>query len=188
MSQLSGRPGSSSCSTRPASRIALYSSLQRVGESVEEFLVAFVVLVLPAGEAAGRDGGDEPFLRLHRRERRLEIGDVGFDGLLPDIAQRAGDDGRPPAHRARREELRRVELTIKILEDLPVAPARKRGQRLRRSRLPAAEPSPGIALPRAVIDRAARRLAELAVVDDIDADFGLVRGQTSPTASSSRAA
>ena len=64
---------------------------------------------------------------------------------------------------------------IEILEFLALAPARERRRRPRLARLPAAEPRPGIALPRAVIDRAGRRLAELAVIDDVDADRRLAR-------------
>ena len=81
--------------------------------------------------------------------------------------------GRPPSELDDRK-LGGVELGVELGKFLAVAPAGERRQTARLSRLPAAEARPGIARPRAVIDGAKTRLAELAIVDHIDAEFRLL--------------
>ena len=81
--------------------------------------------------------------------------------------------GRPPSELEERK-LVAVELTIELGEFQPIAPPGECRETARLARLPPAEPPPGIARPRAVIDRPRCRLAEFAVIDDIDADFGLL--------------
>ena len=77
--------------------------------------------------------------------------------------------------RARGDEAGAVELAIEIGKDAAVAPTSERRQACARlARRPAAEPAPGIALPGAIIDGAARRLAELAVIDNVDAELRLM--------------
>ena len=93
---------------------------------------------------------------------------------MADIGDRPGEHRRPAAQRARRTKARRVELAVELGEFLPVPSSGECRQAAGFARLPAAEPSPGIARPRAVIDRPGRRLAEFTVIDDIDADLGLM--------------
>jgi hypothetical protein len=63
---------------------------------------------------------------------------------------------------------------IEVRELLPVTPPGERRQGARFAGLPPLEPRPGVARPSAVIDRAAGDLAELAVVDPIDAKLDLL--------------
>src|SRR4029077_1503711 len=69
---------------------------------------------------------------------------------------------------------RRVELAIELGKFQPIPPPGKRRQASRLAGVPAAKAPPGIARPGAVIDRPRGRLAELAVIDYVDADFGLL--------------
>ncbi len=154
--------------------MAWYSSRNASARAYRNASSESVIPVLPPREAAGRDRGDEPLLRRHLGQCRLEVRKIGAHRLLADIGDRAGEHRRPPAERTRRAKTRGVELGVELGKFLPVAPAGERRQPARLARLPAAEARPGIARPRAVIDGAEARLAELAIVDHIDAEFGLL--------------
>src|SRR5258706_10270052 len=92
---------------------------------------------------------------------------------MADITDRADEDRRPATHRTGGDEAGRIELAVEFVKYGPVPPTGERRQAARLSGLPAAEASPGVARPRSVVDGTTRGLAELAVIDDVDADLCL---------------
>src|SRR6516162_9066947 len=141
---------------------------------MEERLVRCVIPVLPSGEASRCHRGDEPLLRLYVAEGGSEVREIGGQRLPADIGDRAGEHRRPAAERARRAKARCIELAVELAEFQPIPPPGERRQTAWLARLPAAQPPPGIARPGAVIDPPRGCLAVFAVVDDIDADLGLL--------------
>src|SRR5208282_4925265 len=144
-----------------------------LAESMEELLVRLVIPVLPPREASRCHRGDEPLLRLYLGKCGFEVREVDAERPLAAIGDRAGEHRRPAAERTRGAKARRIELAIKLGELQPVASPRECWEAARFARLPPTEASPGIARPGAVIDRPRRRLAVLAVIDDVDADLRL---------------
>src|SRR5262245_42356752 len=96
----------------------------RLAERVQELLVRFVVLVLPAREAARGDRRDKSLLGLHLGERRFEIRNIGAYRLLALIFDRRDKDRRTAAHGAGGAKSRRVELAVEFRKSLPVPSVR----------------------------------------------------------------
>src|SRR5690606_40901795 len=87
-------------------------------------LVGGVVLVEHAGGRAGRDARDEAGLEPVRGKGRLQVGDVGGDRVVPDVAQLAGGtrEGGGDTSRGDRGGIR-----VRLGEDAPVASVADRG-------------------------------------------------------------
>ena len=112
MSQVSGRPGSSSCSTKPASTIARYSTAMRLGDAhrgtPRRVLVIGVLAPAERLEAADRDRGHERLLDAGGIGRRLRLATSRRSAVHAAIADRA-DAARTRRH-ARHHRRRIVEL------------------------------------------------------------------------------
>src|SRR5262245_31129105 len=89
---------------------------------------------------------------------------------MADITDWADENRGPATHRAGGDEAGRIELAVEFVKNGPVTPAGDRREAAR----PAAEAPPGVARPCSVVDGTTRSLAELSVIDDVDADLHLL--------------
>ncbi len=140
--------------------------LHRRADRADQFLVALVVFVLAVRNDAGRRGDGKKSLRdVDSFERRLEIIDVALQLGLSGIGDRPDADGLDRCRHA----FARIELGVEFGEFLAVDAAREgiMGAGLDLAPLKTAQAFQHILRP-------ADRFAELAVADDVDADFGLV--------------
>src|SRR5215813_3218715 len=97
MSQFSAMAGSSSWSTRPASRGGPILLAHRLRAREDQLLFGAVVLVANARDAAGCDGGHEALGRPHRGQRRLHVRDIRADRLLARVDERSSAHGEAHA-------------------------------------------------------------------------------------------
>ena len=155
-------------------------------DRVHEFFVAFVMGVRQARCARRRDGGHEAFLHSAGFQRRLEMGDVGLDGVVALVDDRGGAD-RPFGH-WRPGINAAVGILVDRQEARAVAALGKTGQhdlarlgllrlgvvQARARQIEAAEAVEAITPPGPVIDLVPHRFAELAVAGNVDADFFLL--------------
>ncbi len=139
--------------------------------------------IAAAGEASGRHRAHEAFARAGGSQRSLEIVDVGRECRLANVRNRAGADralALAPGDAA--SERGGIRIQIEFAELLPVATVGEAGEgdRAAARRLPrrarhrvgrgeAAQPRIGVVPPGAVIQGGAYRLAEFAVVGNVDA-------------------
>ena len=137
----------------------------RGADGADQFFFALVIFVLAVGDDAGRRSNRKERLdHIDALQRGFEIVDVALQLRL------AGIGDRPDAHRLDRggDAFAGIELGIKFGELLAVDAAREWiGAGLDRPPLEAAQPFEHVLRP-------ADRFAELAVADDVDADFGLL--------------
>ena len=152
-----------------------------VGAGEDELVVALVVLVADARAARRPDRGHEAFADAAGGKRRLEVGDVGGDGLVAGVADRP--DAERPVVGARPGRDAGLGIAVGRGEALAVAPvgeARQHGVARRRAlgrhvvetetlHLEVGQPRERVAPPGAVVDLVAHRLAVLAVARHRDA-------------------
>ena len=89
MSHVSPSPGSSICRMKPASTMARYSVLQRLGDGEDVLFLGRVVAVLAAADHGRRDGGHEGLGDRDAAQRRLEGGEVLL-AAAPGPCRRSG--------------------------------------------------------------------------------------------------
>src|SRR5438067_510999 len=139
--------------------------VHRLGDRGEVFLLGLVVGVpLPVLDARGRDRRDEGFPGAASGQARLEVLDIGLDVL------RARVDDRARAHHVQRPYGWARHRTREPLVEL--------GERSHFARAaPRADPAcrVGLEAGQALVDvRNEAGLAHLAVIDDVDAELGLL--------------
>ena len=158
--QPSARSGSSICSRKPASTMALYSSCMASAMAKRYSSSRGVVLVLhPVLDGARRDGGEVGLRPVNALQRRLEVGDVLGYRIVARVRQRAG------AHHL---EAAQVAASLEVVGEVRRVPAVDARQHVARSRRPMHVPRQP--LPRVVGEA---RLAQLAVVDAVQPDAHL---------------
>ena len=161
----------------------------RLGGGEDEFLRIAVVHVVAAGEAAGPNRAHETFLDLGRSHRLFQIGDIGGDRRMSGIFDRRSADraSRAPRRRAPDQDAGRFRVLIKLAELLPVAAiAEGRQRNVGNARLSLlgfgngigrrkpAHAGKGVVPPHPIVVLRRHRLAEFAVIDDVDADLALL--------------
>jgi hypothetical protein len=156
-----------------------------VGAGEEELLLGLVVPVADARGAARSDRREEAFLGARSGERSLDVVDVGLDGGLPGVGQRA--DAHRPERGAGAGGDPRVGVRVGRRKPEAIAPVGEAGQhhlpRLRAvgrhvvealgAQLEAAQPVERVAPPRPVVHPVAHGLAVFAVAGDVDARVAL---------------
>ena len=133
----------------------------RLADRVQELLLRVVEgVLLPAFDVRRRDRRHEDLLGARARRRLPEVGDVGGDRVVPGVGDRAG---RAHVHRERRAALHGGLVELGEVARLPRLAPRVAGAV--GDRLEAAE---------TVVDVGEEaRLADLAVVDDVDPPVAL---------------
>ena len=167
--------------------MALYSSRIASAHGEHELFVGLVIGVGEPRCASRRDRGHEAFFDAAGFQRRLEMGDVGFDRVVAFVDDRPDAD-RPVGHRRPG-----VNAAVRVLIDrqklgavAPVGKAREHDFARRgcasapdvvqagAGEIEAAEPIEAIAPPGPVVDLVAHRFAEFAVAGNVDADVLLL--------------